>query len=60
LENARNPSRAMADLDIRHDADAPAQDDYSMLEVVLWVFGILMIPGVPILMVYFFTPYSGF
>lgn len=50
----------MADLEIQHHDDALPQDDYSMLEVVLWVFGILMIPLVPILMVVFFTPYSGF
>jgi hypothetical protein len=50
----------MADLEIQHHDDAPPHDDYSMLEVVLWVFGILMIPLVPILMVVFFTPYSGF
>lgn len=50
----------MADLETRHDADAPPQDDYTMLEVVLWVFGIAMIPGVPILMIYFFTPFSGY
>lgn len=50
----------MADLDIRHEADAPPQDEYTMLEVVLWIIGILMIPGVPILMVLFLTPHSGF
>ena len=50
----------MADQEIRHEIDAPPQDDYSMLEVALWIFGILMIPGVPIVMIYFFTPYSGF
>ncbi len=50
----------MAELETRYDADPPPQDDYSMLEVVLWVFGILMIPLVPILMVVFFTPYTGF
>lgn len=49
----------MADIDIRHEAETP-QDDYSMLEVILWIIGILLIPGVPILMVKFFTPFSGF
>jgi hypothetical protein len=33
--------------------------DYSVGEVVLWVIGILAIPGVPILMVFFLTPFSG-
>ncbi len=50
----------MADIDIHPEAEGPPEDEYSMLEVALWVLGILMIPGVPILMVYFFTPYSGF
>ncbi len=50
----------MAEIEVRRDADDTPEDDYSMLEVVLWVIGILMIPGVPILMVYFFTPFSGF
>lgn len=49
----------MADLNIRQDADAPPQDEYSTWEIVLWIVGILSIPGVPILMVKLFTPYSG-
>jgi hypothetical protein len=49
----------MADIDIPRTADATPEDDYSMLEVVLWVIGILMIPLVPILMVTFLTPWSG-
>jgi hypothetical protein len=49
----------MADIDIQHNADAATEDDYTMLEVVLWVVGILMIPLVPILMVTFLTPWSG-
>lgn len=50
----------MADIDIRQDADTPPQDEYSNWEIVLWIVGILSIPGVPILMVKLFTPYSGF
>ncbi|HEX2091775.1 MAG TPA: hypothetical protein VHG28_05200 [Longimicrobiaceae bacterium] len=51
----------MADLDIRNDADVDTvpRDEYAMWEVILWVVGILMIPGVPIIMVWFFAPYSG-
>ncbi len=49
----------MADLDIRQDAGAPPQDEYSNWEIILWIIGILAIPGVPILMVMFFTPFSG-
>ncbi|MDQ3555585.1 MAG: hypothetical protein M3409_02240 [Gemmatimonadota bacterium] len=48
----------MADLNVQKKSDAPG-DDYTMLEVVFWIVGILMIPGVPILMVYFLTPFSG-
>lgn len=49
----------MADLNVRHDETVPPQDDYSMLEVIFWVMGILAIPGVPILMIKLFTPFSG-
>jgi hypothetical protein len=50
----------MADIDIQRNPDATIEeDDYSMLEVVLWVVGILCIPMVPILMVTFLTPWSG-
>jgi hypothetical protein len=50
----------MADLDIQQDADATPQDEYATWEIVLWIVGILSIPGVPILMTKFLTPYSGF
>jgi hypothetical protein len=49
----------MADLNVRKDTDSVVEDDYSMVEVGLWVLGILMIPLVPILMVAFLTPFSG-
>lgn len=49
----------MADLDIQHEADAVPRDEYSNWEVLLWIIGILAIPGVPILMVHFLTPFSG-
>ncbi len=48
----------MADLNVTQ-AEPVVEDDYTMLEVVLWVLGILMIPLVPILMVAFLTPFSG-
>ena len=50
----------MADLNApRHDADLHVEEDYATWEIVLWLVGILAIPGVPILMNVFFTPWSG-
>lgn len=53
----------MADLNVdagtsvRHEtAD---EDDYANWEIALWLLGILAIPGVPILMVVFLTPWTG-
>jgi hypothetical protein len=34
-------------------------EDYSWWEVAYWLIGIIMIPLVPILMITFFTPFSG-
>lgn len=48
----------MAEIDVRREQDAP-EDDYTTAELVYWITGILMIPLVPILMVWFFTPWSG-
>jgi hypothetical protein len=48
----------MADLDVQKETE-PGAEDYTMLEVVLWVFGIAMIPLTPILMTFFFTPWRG-
>jgi len=42
----------------RNDPDHP-EPDYSVGEMILWLVGILAIPLVPILMVWFFTPWSG-
>lgn len=53
------PDQTMADLDISQNYDEVPRDEYSMIEVVFWIIGILCIPGVPIIMVYFLTPYSG-
>lgn len=33
--------------------------DYTIGEMVLWLVGIAAIPLVPILMIWFFTPWSG-
>ena len=49
----------MADLDTRIDRVRPEDEDYTTAEVVYWIVGIFMIPLVPILMVWFFTPWSG-
>jgi hypothetical protein len=47
----------MADLDVVHEEEV--RESYTMLEVVFWLVGILMIPLVPIVMVALFTPHSG-
>ncbi|HET6232956.1 MAG TPA: hypothetical protein VFE05_22960 [Longimicrobiaceae bacterium] len=50
----------MADINVQQQpANAPVEDDYTTMEVVLWVIGIVLIPLVPILMVTFLTPWSG-
>lgn len=50
----------MADLEIqRSNPVRPEDEDYTNLEIVYWIVGILMIPLVPILMVWLFTPWSG-
>jgi len=40
------------------DEQDPAPD-YTVGEMILWMVGILAIPLVPILMVWFLTPWSG-
>ena len=35
------------------------EEDYTTAEVIYWIVGIFMIPLVPILFVWFFTPWSG-
>lgn len=53
----------MADLNVQRTVDpTPAlieQEDYANWEIALWLIGILMIPGVPIIMVVLLTPWSG-
>jgi hypothetical protein len=48
----------MADLNVERDEEHP-EPDYTVGEMVLWLVGILAIPLVPILMVWFLTPWSG-
>lgn len=48
----------MADLDIQRTEEHP-EPDYTTGELIYWIAGILMIPLVPILMVWLFTPWSG-
>lgn len=50
----------MADLNVQHKAAPAPEDEYTTGELVFWIVGILAIPLVPILMVMFLTPYSGF
>jgi hypothetical protein len=52
----------MADLNVQREttvAPAVVEEDYANWEIALWLIGILMIPGVPILMVVLLTPWSG-
>jgi hypothetical protein len=49
----------MADIDVRRDADTPQEENYTTGELIYWIVGIFMIPLVPILMIWFFTPWSG-
>ena len=51
---------SMADLNVqRTTPHEVVEDDYENWEIALWLIGILMIPGVPILMVVLLTPWSG-
>jgi len=50
----------MADLKVQRETPTDTvEDDYTWWEVAYWLIGIIAIPLVPILMVAFFTPYSG-
>ncbi|HEU4455048.1 MAG TPA: hypothetical protein VFR81_18435 [Longimicrobium sp.] len=53
----------MADLNVQRENPEfemeAYSEEYSWWEVAYWLIGIIMIPLVPILMVTFFTPYSG-
>ena len=54
----------MADLNVQREnpgttAPESFEEDYSWWEVIYWIVGIIMIPLVPILMITFFTPWSG-
>jgi len=49
----------MADLDVTRREEHDPQPDYSVAEMIYWLLGILAIPLVPILMVWFLTPWSG-
>ena len=48
----------MADIQVEHRAE-PQYEDATMMEIVLWIIGILMIPLVPIVMVALLTPHTG-
>lgn len=51
----------MADLNVQRTTthEVVEEEDYENWEIALWLLGILAIPGVPILMVVFLTPWSG-
>lgn len=49
----------MADIHVEHETEQEFEADYSVGEIILWLVGILAIPLVPILMVWFLTPWSG-
>lgn len=54
-----NLIRAMAELNRTHELEPDPEPDYTTGEMILWLVGILAIPLVPILMVWFLTPWSG-
>lgn len=49
----------MADVDIPQAEEFEPEESYSSAELAYWIVGIFMIPLVPILMVWLFTPWSG-
>ncbi|MEX0911786.1 MAG: hypothetical protein WD737_06795 [Gemmatimonadota bacterium] len=49
----------MADQNVDLEAEPDPEPDYTTAEMILWLVGIVMIPLVPILMVWFLTPWSG-
>jgi hypothetical protein len=57
--NPMNGERTMSDTTPAPQAIRTFEDDYAWWEVVYWLVGIVMIPLVPILMITFFTPFSG-
>ncbi|HUE95266.1 MAG TPA: hypothetical protein VMN39_01315 [Longimicrobiaceae bacterium] len=44
---------------VLHSDDQDPPPDYTIGEMVLWLVGIAAIPLVPILMIWFLTPWSG-
>jgi hypothetical protein len=42
-----------------HEVEGDPKPDYTTGDIILWMVGILAIPLVPILMVWFLTPWSG-
>lgn len=49
----------MADLNVTRESEDEFKPDYTVGEMILWLVGIVAIPLVPILMVWFLTPWSG-
>ena len=49
----------MSDLESTRTEHLADEEDYTTGEIVYWIVGIFMIPLVPILLVWFFTPWSG-
>jgi uncharacterized membrane protein len=49
----------MADFETQRAEEFEPEETYTNAEIVYWIVGIFMIPLVPILMVWFFTPWSG-
>lgn len=49
----------MAEIDVDRQPGADPEPDYTIGEMILWLVGIISIPLVPILMVWFLTPWSG-
>ena len=49
----------MADFEIQRAEEFEPEETYTNAEIAYWIIGIFMIPLVPILMVWYFTPWSG-
>lgn len=48
----------MADLNVKREPESHPEPDYTTGEMILWLVGIAAIPIVPILMIWFLTPWS--
>ena len=59
LRSASTGTPSMADYQTHPIDEQDPAPDYTIGEMILWLVGIAAIPLVPILMVWFLTPWSG-